>query len=460
MRRIATTVVVSLLAAGLTAVAPPATASPSCANPDSPAMFAAADPAALGFDTARLRDALDFGKAKGAWAVRIYRHGCLADRIDYDARAADKLPTPLASSSKGVLSLAVGRAITLGLFGLDDPIGRYFPEADAAHAALTIRQVLNQTTGLKFTWAGTGAGLATEQVQQVLHAPFVTAPGTTFDYAQAVLNILVETIERTSGQDFLDWVQPNLFTPLGIPRDYWVWLTDRSGKPSGAGGLAMRPDSDARLGQLMLQHGVWNGQRLIDADYLRQAVQPTAANGGYGFLFWLNAGDTYKTASVPEPKVFAHPMFPGTPRDLYSFVGALGQFITVVPSLDLVVVRTGIPRSIDPGNLQLSLAAESNPDNKELLRRITAAVTDAPPTPYDDPYRYGDTFGPVIGNLGDLIEWTDPALVAQLLLGYGPESIPGCGIIFCNNSNIAADALTLATHTFDQVGQAIAALPR
>ncbi|WP_167486807.1 serine hydrolase domain-containing protein [Nocardia terpenica] len=460
LRPLASAMAVVCATASVTVAAPIAAAETACATPDSAAQFAAADPAALGFDPAKLDDALTFGKSKGAWAIRVYRHGCLAGRIDYDSRAADKLPTPLASSSKGVLSLAVGRAITLGLFGLDDPIGRYFPEADPAHAAITIRQVLNQTTGLKFDWAGTGAGIATDEVQQVLHAPFVAPPGTTFDYAQAVLNILVETIERTSGQRFLDWIQPNLFTPLGIPRDYWVWLTDRGGEPSGAGGLAMRPDSDARLGQLMLRQGTWNGQRLIDADYIRQAVQPTSANGGYGFLYWLNAGDSYKTASVPKATVFAHPMFPGSPRDLYSFVGALGQFITIVPSLDLVVVRTGIPQSIDPGNIQVALAAESNPDNKELMRRITAAVADTPPVPYDDPYRYGDNLGPIIADLGDAVEWTDPALVAQLLLGYGPESIPGCGIVFCDNSNVVSDVLAVTTDTFNQIARAVTALPR
>lgn len=432
----------------------------ACADPDASALFSTADPAALGFDPGKLRTALEFGKAKGAWAVRVYRHGCMAGKIDYDAQAAEKLPTPLASSSKGVLSVAVGRAITLGLFRLDDPIGRYFPEADAAHGALTVRQVLNQTTGLKFTWAGTAAGILTEAVQQALHAPFVAAPGTTYDYAQAVLNILVELIERTSGQRFLDWVQTNVFAPLGIARDHWVWLSDRSGEPSGAGGLAMRPDDDARMGQLLLQRGVWRGQRLVSADYIRDAVQPTKANGGYGFMFWLNAGDTYKTASLPKPKVFGHPMFPGTPRDLYSFVGALGQFITVVPSLDLVVVRTGIPQSLDPSNLQVGLAAESNPDNKELLHRITDSVADGPRIPFDEPYHYHDAFGPLVSDLGDVVEWTDPALVAQLLLGYGPESIPGCGIVFCNNSNVAADVMRLSTDTPTQVTNALLALPR
>lgn len=458
--------VAAAVAAGCLLTPIPALAAPTdtslakCENPDAASLFASADPAKLGFDTAKLQDALNFGKSKGAWVARVYRHGCLAGKADYDANAAEKLPTPLASSSKGVLSVAVGRAIALGLFSVDDPISKFFPEADAAHGAITIRQVLNQTTGLKHTWGGTIGGILTEEIQQVLQAPFEFAPGTTYEYAQAVLNILVEVIERSSGQKFLDWVQPNVMEPLGISRDYWVWVTDRSGKPSGAGGLAMRPDADARFGQMLLQDGVWNGKRLLTEDYVKQAAEPTSANGGYGFLFWLNAGDSYKTASVPKAKVFAHPMFPGSPRDLYSFVGALGQFITIIPSLDMVIVRTGIPASLDPNNIQLSLAAESNPDNKEFLRRVAASVNDVAPVPYDDPYRYGDNFGPVITEPGDLVEWADPLLVAKLLLGFGPESIPGCGVIFCSNSNVAADVVNLTTQTFTQVLNALIALPR
>lgn len=434
-------------------VCPSATADPgiACAEPAAGQAVQRADPAAAGLDPAALTDAIDFGTAKGAYAIQVYRHGCLVG----DRTGTGNLPAPLASSSKGVASVAVGRAITLGYFGLDDPLGKFFPQADAAHAALTVRQVLNQTTGLRFSWAADIAGIATDEVLQTLATPPAFEPGTTFQYAQAVLVLLPKIVEITTGMDFQDFVQREVMQPLGIARDQWVWLRDRSGNTAVNGGLAMRADDLARLGLLLLHEGRWGGAQLIDPDYIRQARQPTEANGGYGFLFWLNAGDSYKTATVPTAKVFDHPMFPGAPRDLYAFVGALGQFNVVIPSRDMVIVRLGVPGGIDTGNVQTSLAAESNPDNKEFLRRVVAAVADVPAEPVDDPYRYGDHFGPIIGDLDDLAFWVDPEHTAQILLGVGPYAPSNCNVLWCNGKLVPQDIFAAM---LDSTGQIVAAL--
>ncbi|MEV6071441.1 hypothetical protein AB0L82_33255 [Nocardia sp. NPDC052001] len=237
-----------------------------------------------------------------------------------------------------------------------------------------------------------------------------------------------------------------------------MWLRDRSGNTAVNGGLAMRADDLARLGQLMLQTGRWGERQLVDGDYIRQAQQPTEANGGYGFLFWLNAGDSYKTATVPTAKVFQHAMFPGAPRDMYAFVGALGQFVAVVPSRDMVIVRMGIPAGIDLNNVQTSLAAESNPDNKEFLRRVTAAVTDLPAEPNDDPYRYGDTFGPVVSNLDDLAFWTDPAGLSQVLFGVGPYASSNCNLLWCNGKAVPQDIFATMLDSTGQIGAALRGL--
>ncbi|AYF78429.1 class C beta-lactamase-related serine hydrolase [Nocardia yunnanensis] len=432
-----------------TAAAQPATG--VCSDPSGSDGFQRADPAAAGIDPAALGDAMDFGKSKGAYAIQIYRHGCL---VGDDTRTGN-LPLPLASASKGVASVAVGRAITMGYFELDDPLGKFFPTADADHAALTVRQILNQTTGLRFTWSSDIAGIATDEVTKTLRDPLAFTPGTTFQYAQAALVLLPKIVEITTGSDFQDFVQRELMAPLGIDRDHWVWLRDRSGNTTVNGGLAMRADDLARLGQLMLRNGRWGERRLIDPDYIRQAQQPTSANGGYGFLFWLNAGDSYKTATVPSAKVFDHPMFPGTPRDLYSFVGALGQFVAIIPSRDMVIVRLGVPASIDPGNVQTSLAAESNPDNKEFLRRVTAAITDVPAEPYDEPYHYNDNFGPLVSNLDDLAFWTDPANVTDILLGVGPYASDNCNVLWCNGKAVPQD---LYAEFLDVSGQVTATI--
>ncbi|WP_330182981.1 beta-lactamase family protein [Nocardia sp. NBC_01503] len=439
----------------LSPVLPTAAADPAeCAEPAGSTPFQRSEAADAGFDPAVLNDALDFGSGKGAYAIQVYRHGCLVG----DRTKTGNLPAPLASASKGVASVAIGRAITMGYFSLDDPLGRFFPRADPEHAALTVRQVLNQTTGLHFSWAADIAGIATDEVLQTLSAPLDFAPGTTFQYSQAVLVLLPRIVEITTGLDFQDFVQRELMSPLGIDRGNWIWLRDRSGHTAVNGGMAMRADDLARLGQLMLDNGRWGDRQLIDPDYIRQATEPTSANGGYGFLFWLNAGDSYKTATVPTAKVFDHAMFPGAPRDLYSFVGALGQFVAVIPSRDMVIVRLGVPSGIDPNNIQTSLAAESNPDNKEFLRRVTAAVSDQPAEPYDDPYRYADNFGPVIGSLDDLAFWTDPAQVAQILLGTGPYASTDCNILWCNGKLVPQDIFAATIDTAGQLAGVLSAL--
>ncbi|MGX1811149.1 serine hydrolase domain-containing protein [Nocardia sp. NPDC055321] len=430
------------------------TAQQVCAEPAPDRITERGDPAAAGFDPAALEAAMNFGAAKGAVALQVYRHGCLIS----DRTGMWNLPMPLASGSKGVLSTAVGRAITLGLFGLDDPIGTFFPRADPAHAHITVRQILTQTSGLHFSWANDIAGYYNDPVRQSLDLPVDYAAGTKFQYAQGILTVLAEIVEITSGTDFQDFVQRELMDPLGIKRQNWVWLRDRSGNTLVSGGLAMRPDDFARYGRLMLQNGRWQGRTLLDADYVRQAAEPTAANGGYGFLLWTNAGDSHwGSFAGPRSTVHERPILPGSPRDSYAFSGALGQVAVVVPSLDMVIVRHGVPVRIDPNDLGANLTGTGNPDNQELIRRITAAVTDGPVVEADDPYRYNDSTGPLVTSVEDLAYWADPQNVIGTVLGAGAYA-GDCNILWCNGTVVPVDVFRWLLDAIGQLGAAAVGL--
>ncbi len=363
-------------------VSPMASATPDvrCAEPAPGAAPERATAEQVGMDQAGVDEAMRFGVQAKAHAIQIYRHGCLVA----DHGVPGDTPMPLFSASKGVTAVAVGRAVTLGYFGIDDPLGKFFPAADAEHAAITVRQVLNQTTGLHFSWPADIAVIATDAIERTLSSPVRFAPGTTFQYAQAVLSLLPKIIEITTGIDYQRFVDEQVMSPLGIERGDWVWLRDRAGTTSVAGGLAMRPADLARIGQMLLREGSWGGQRLIDPEFLRQAVTPTPANGGYGFLWWLNAGETYRGVNVPMPVEYPHRLFPGLPHDAYAFSGALGQFLVVIPSRDMVIVRLGVPATIDPDNITGFLTGTSNPDNRMLFHRVVAAVREQP-EPLDDP---------------------------------------------------------------------------
>ncbi|MFF2086011.1 serine hydrolase domain-containing protein [Nocardia sp. NPDC058176] len=452
----AAAIVVGTVPATLAVAEPAATPAPNgCAEPAPDQVAARRDAAAAGFDPAALDAALDFGAAKGAMALQVYRHGCLIG----DRTNTWNVPMPLASGSKGVLATAVGRAITLGYFGLDDPIGTFFPQADPAHAAITVRQILTQTSGLHFRWANDVTGYYTDPVLQSLNLPVEHAPGTTFQYAQGILTVLAEIIEVTSGLDFQDFVQGQLMDPLGIKRQNWVWARDRSGNTLVSGGLAMRPDDFARYGRLMLQNGTWQGRNLIDPGYVRQAAEPTSANGGYGFLLWTNAGDTHwGSFSGPRARIHERPILPGSPRDAYAFSGALGQLAVVIPSLDMVIVRNGIPTRIDPNNLSANLTGTGNPDNQELVRLITAAVDDAPAVAPDDPYRYDDSSGPLVTSVEDLNFWADPQNVIGTLFGIGPYADGDCNILWCNGTIVPVDVFDLFIDTATQLAGAVGGL--
>lgn len=332
-------------------------------------LFARVDPAAAGMDPTAVAESLAFARRSGGYAVQIYRGGHLVGGYGLTG-----VRLPLASSSKGVAAVVVGRAIALGLFGIDDPIGEFFPDADAAHQAITVRQILTQSTGLHFRWRSDAPAIvAGDQVRHTLASPFDFEPGTTFQYAQAVLALLSKIIEVSSGADFQDFVQNELMDPIGITRARWKWRRDRRGNTNIAAGLSMRPDDLARIGHLLLREGRWQNKQLIDADYVRQARQPSETNGGYGFLMWVNAGDTYQSVEIPT-KTYTHPVFPTNPRDTYAFSGSLGQFLVVIPSHDLVIVRLGVPTRLDLGP-QAFLTGTANPDNGELFRRIANAVT-------------------------------------------------------------------------------------
>lgn len=436
----------------VTASASPTTGVGQCAEPKAGQRFPEMRPDSAGMDSKAVDDALDFGTSAGGVAIQIYRHGCLVG----DRTPTKNLPIPLASATKGITSVVVGRAIKMGYFNLDDPLGKFFPSSDPEHAGLTIRQILNQTTGIRFSWPSDIAGLATDSLSQTLAAPVDYAPDTTFQYAQNVLALLPEIVETATGMEFQQFVQQEIMAPLGIARGNWIWLRDRSGNTIASGGLAMRPDDLGRIGQLMISEGKWEGAQLLDASYIQESRTGTSANPGYGFLTWLNSSETYKGVEVPRAATHEHSQFPGSPGDLYSFEGALGQFLTIVPSRDLVIVRMGVPTRVDLANPLALLTGSGNPDTKELYQRIFASVVDIPAERYVNPYVL-DSPGLPVHNLDDLDNLVDPVNTMSILFGTDQYAATRCNVLLCNDRNIFEDTVRLGVDVAKQLGDAVVA---
>jgi CubicO group peptidase (beta-lactamase class C family) len=351
---------------------PAASAAKACQAPAGD--WLRATPAEAGMDAAKLQAAVDYATSQAAYAVRVYRHGC---RVAEDRVTAGNREARYESYSMGksVTAMLFGRAMTQGLISPDDPVGALVPSADGPHGAITMRDLLTMTSGLR--WNGFrdyNVFTMPDRVRDALTLEPVRKPGTYFEYAQSPVTLLALAVGRAVGRDAGDFAQRELMTPLGIPAYAWAWARDPAGNIQGFWGVEMRPDDFGRLGELLRRDGVWRGRRLLSKRFMAEALAPSRTNGCYGWLIWVNAAAPCIGPTVEERSVVQGRDFPDMPPDMYKFAGLFGQLVTVFPSQGLVLVRTGQ----DPGLLPAGGASWEH----ELYVKLLAAVTDQriPPT--------------------------------------------------------------------------------
>lgn len=429
-----------LATVALTAVASMIQAAPAwsaklCAEPAE--QWLRATPEEAGMDAAKLQQAMDYGSSQASFAVRVYRHGCL---VAEDRAAAQNRDEQYESYSmaKSVTALAFGRAMQLGLISPEDPVGALVPEADQPHGAITARDLLTMTSGLR--WNGFrdyNIFTMRDRVRDALTLEVVHPPGTYFEYAQSTVSLLAEAVGRSAGEDFGAFVDRELTRPLGIPDDAWFWSRDPEGHVLGFAGVNMRPDDFGRLGELMRRGGVWRGRRLLSRRFVREAIAPSPTNGCYGYLIWVNAGTPCIGPTIGERPVTRERDFPSMPADMYSYSGLFGQRVTVFPSLGLLVVRTGqdpnIAGSVGPGW------------EEELYRLVLAAVTDQPVVPGGDgPPPQGDTKSADYGFQTALLE------PGEYSKGQNPDPLPPAG-----PGRARAAQLSLARRRVNRRGQMV-----
>ena len=267
--------------------------------------------------------------------------------------------------AKSVTAMIFGRAMTLGLMSPDDPVGSLVPEADEAHGEITVHDLLTMTSGLK--WNGFrdyNIFTMPDRVRDALTLESVKPPGTYFEYAQSPVSLLAEIVGRSAGEDVMAFGQRELMTPLGIEEGSWDWTRDKAGHVGGFYGVSMTPDDYGRLGDLFRRGGVWKGKRLLSREYIRRSIEPSKTNGCYGWLIWLNAAAPCIGPTVADRGIEDGRDFPELPADFYNFSGLFGQRVTVFPTQDIVIVRTGQ----DPGLVPAGQASWEN----ELYKRVLA----------------------------------------------------------------------------------------
>lgn len=234
------------------------------------------------------------------------------------------------SCSKSFTSALIGIAIEQGYIGgVDDMLSDYLPQVASltdGKQNLTLRHLLTQTSGIEwYEWGGGTSNWnefrgAANWVDYILGRRQAAQPGAVFNYSTGNTHLLAAALQAATGMSELEFGKLNLFDPLGM--DSIEWGTDPQGVNDGGNGVVITPRDAARFGQLFLQGGEWNGVQLVPEDWAREstAAQNNGAGdgtGSYGFQWWTRTFNGY---------------------DTYYAFGAWGQYIFVVPELNLVSV--------------------------------------------------------------------------------------------------------------------------
>ncbi|WP_163156675.1 serine hydrolase [Bradyrhizobium uaiense] len=312
----------------------PEIAGPAVVAPQSPQLVAAldrafAEPAEPPFRRTR--------------AVVVMKDGRVVAERYADGIGIDK---PLLGT-KSVISALIGVLVRDGKLAVDQPVPiAAWKNPDDPRHAITIDQLLRHTAGLALG-SSLQASLAStlEPVNRMKYMEpdmaayaesisLETAPGQAWNYHDGNFIILSHLIRDAAGghaADVLRFARRELFDPLGMRNV--VMQFDAAGTPEGSGAIMASARDWARFGQLYLDDGVAGGRRILPAGWVKYSASPTPnAWVGIGAGFWSNLGDSFGAKYRVEH---------GMPRDAFFAKGTIGQYVIIVPSQRLVIVRLG-----------------------------------------------------------------------------------------------------------------------
>ncbi len=252
------------------------------------------------------------------------------------------------SITKSVISALTGILVRQGKLKLDGPAPvAAWRDPNDPHHAITVDQLLRHTAGLAIG-SSLQASLASvlEPVNRMKFGesdmagfaermPLSTAPGTVWNYNDGNYVILSQLIREAVGghaDDVMRFARQELFAPLGM-RNVTLEF-DASGNPEGSGAMLATARDWARFGMLYLDDGVVGGKRILPEGWVKYSASPTPnAWVGYGAGFWTNQGNSFGAN---------YRIKHGWPRDAFMAKGTIGQYVIVIPSQRLVIVRLGI----------------------------------------------------------------------------------------------------------------------
>jgi len=254
----------------------------------------------------------------------IYRDGALAVEAHRWPYRPERIRMTH-SVTKSFAAAAVGLALSEGRFHLQDKVVDFFPEHRPAVvsprlAAMTVEDLLTMRTGQAVETSGSRwRGLKTSWIAEFFRIPVEHDPGKFFLYTSAASYMLGAIVTRTSGIGLHEYLRHRVFAPLGFENE--TWDMGPEGINPGGNGLSCRVVDMLKFGVLHLNGGLWNGQRVLPQDWVRESTR--WRGGVYGYHWWTG------------------------PDGEFAAQGLFGQMIVVLPRYGAVVATTDAIDRID-----------------------------------------------------------------------------------------------------------------
>lgn len=269
------------------------------------------------------------------------------------------------SMCKSITGMAIGMLIEEGKLKLNENIYDIFSDHINAFSkifrpVITVENLLTMTSGVTFNESGIVSG--NDWLGSFLNASVNGKPGTEFQYNSLNTYVLSAIVTKRTGETLTEYLTPRLFGPLGITKYYWE--TCPKGITKGGWGLFLCAEDMAKLGQLYLQRGKWNGQQLVSEYWIEistaQHLKTQNDTYGYGYQLWMEQR-------------------PGS----FEYNGMLGQNVIIYPDMDMVLVTNAgnkemfqdcimlnIIRKYFPVNYHPADVLPENPLSYSLLKRL------------------------------------------------------------------------------------------
>lgn len=279
-------------------------------------------------------------------AFVVIKNGELTHEQYWDGYSEDSHSNSF-SMAKTFVGILIGKAIEEGkIKSLDQPVGDFIPEySQGENAKITIKHLLTMSSGINFDEDYVSpfaypakAYYGSEITALTMKYKAAEEPGKVFKYLSGNTELLALVLTKATGKTISDYMSEKIWKPIGAKNTAFWSLDHNNGMEKAYCCFNSNAPDFARIGQLYLDSGKWNGSQLVPQDFVLKSIEPAdlvyaddgAKNDKYGYAWWL----------IPDYK--GHRIFYAR--------GILGQYIICIPDKNMVVVRLGKKREKPQGN--------------------------------------------------------------------------------------------------------------